>query len=392
MQLALVFMVAAAVVAIVAQRLRFPYTVALVIAGLAAGALRLLPPVAVSSEVLLTIVIPPLLFEGALHLAPAHLRAYGLLIGLLAIPGTLVAAVGIGWAAAAAGVPPQAAMLLGVIAAAIDPVSVIALVREAGLDPRLAAILEGEAVLNDGVAIVLFTIVSGPAAGGFWPAAGGFWPAAGQFVWLIAAGGVVGVLLAAGVSYVLGRVAQPLVETLGSLILLVGSLLAAGRLGASGIIAVMCAGVVFASSGRRSLTGAGQETLRTVWDFLAFLANSALFLFIGLQVTGAHLVRHGMLIAVVIAAALAARALTVYGFAAVSRPFGVDIPTAWRHVLFWGGLRGGVAIALVLDLGAGLPGHDDVAAAVFGLVVFTLIGQGLSMQPLMRRVGLLPAT
>ena len=117
MQLALVFMVAAAVVAIVAQRLRFPYTVALVIAGLAAGALRLLPPVAVSSEVLLTIVIPPLLFEGALHLAPAHLRAYGLLIGLLAIPGTLVAAVGIGWAAAAAGVPPQAAMLLGVISA-----------------------------------------------------------------------------------------------------------------------------------------------------------------------------------------------------------------------------------------------------------------------------------
>ncbi len=394
MQLALVFMVAAAVVAIVAQRLRFPYTVALVIAGLAAGALRLLPPVAVSSEVLLTIVIPPLLFEGALHLAPAHLRAYGLLIGLLAIPGTLVAAVGIGWAAAAAGVPPQAAMLLGVIAAAIDPVSVIALVREAGLDPRLAAILEGEAVLNDGVAIVLFTIVSGPAAGGFWPAVG-------QFVWLIAAGGVVGVLLAAGVSYVLGRVAQPLVETLGSLILLVGSLLAAGRLGASGIIAVMCAGVVFASAGRRSLTGAGQETLRTVWDFLAFLANSALFLFIGLQVTGAHLVRHGMLIAVVIAAALAARALTVYGFAAVSRRFGADIPAAWRHVLVWGGLRGGVAIALVLDLaagalvldlGAGLPGHDDVAAAVFGLVVFTLIGQGLSMQPLMRRVGLLPET
>jgi CPA1 family monovalent cation:H+ antiporter len=197
--------------------------------------------------------------------------------------------------------------------------------------------------------------------------------------------------LAAGVSSVLGRVAQPLVETLGSLILLVGSLLAAGRLGASGIIAVMCAGVVFASSGRRSLTGAGQETLRTVWDFLAFLANSALFLFIGLQVTGAHLVRHGMLIAVVIAAALAARALTVYGFAAVSRRFGADIPAAWRHVLFWGGLRGGVAIALVLDLAAGLPGRDDVAAAVFGLVVFTLIGQGLSMQPLMRRVGLVLA-
>src|SRR5205807_1284842 len=164
MQLALLFMVAAAVVAIVAQRLRFPYTVALVIAGLA----------------------------------------------------------------------PRAAMLLGVIAAAIDPVSVIALVREAGLDPRLAAVLEGEAVLNDGVAIVLFTIVSGPAVGGFWPAAG-------QFVWLIATGGLVGVLLAAGVSYVLGRVAQPLVETLGSLILLVGSLLAAGRVGASGIIAVMCA-------------------------------------------------------------------------------------------------------------------------------------------------------
>jgi len=384
LNLTLLFMIVAALVSILAQRLRLPYTIALVIAGLVAGSLHLFPSVNLTSEVLLTLVIPPLLFEAGLHLAPAHLRTYGLIIGLLSVFGTIVTALGIGVAAGAvAHLPMRSALLLGAIAAAIDPVSVIALIRETKLDPRLGAILEGEAVLNDGVAIVLFGIVASPGNISVYHAAG-------QFVWLLGIGAIVGIVLAMGVSYLVGRVTQPLVEALWSLILLVGSLITAERLGASGVIAVMCAAITFAIYGKRSLTGAGQETIRTLWDFIAFLTNSILFLFIGLKVPGALLFRHAGLIAVVFVAALAVRAATVFGLSAISGRVGPDIPNAWRRVLVWGGLRGGVAIALILDLAPDLPGHEVIAAAIFGLVVLTLLVQGLSMSVLIRHLGLSP--
>jgi CPA1 family monovalent cation:H+ antiporter len=319
------FMVVAALVSIVAQRLRLPYTIALVVAGLLAGGLHVFPPIHITSEVLLTLVIPPLLFEGGLHVVPAHLRTYGLLIGLLAVVGTIVTALGIGAAAGAvAHLPMQTALVLGAIAAAIDPVSVIALIRETQLDSRLGAILEGEAVLNDGVAIVLFSVLAGPGEISMLNSAR-------QFVWLLGVGALVGIGLALGVSYVLGRVTQPLAEALWSLILLAGALIAAERLNASGVIAV------------------------------------------------------------VIVTALAVRALSVYGFSAISRNEELAISAVWRGVLTWGGLRGGVAIALVLGLAPELPRREVVAAAVFGLVVFTLLVQGLTMSALLRRLGLLSA-
>lgn len=384
LHIALVFLLGAALVSIIAERLRLPYTVALVIAGALAGLSRIPPSVALTPDVLLTLVIPPLLFEGSLRLSVEHLRTYAMLIGLLAIVGTIAAALAIAWAAAVVGhLSVPTALLLGAIAAAIDPVSVIALIQEAGLDARLGTILQAEAVLNDGVVVVLFTILTGPAA--LVPLA-----AAGQFLWLLGVGGLVGLALGVAIAHGLGRVTtQPLVEALGSLILLVASVVVAGSVGASGIVAVMCAGVVFTRYRERMLTEAGREIVGTLWDVVAFLANSALFLFIGLQVPVALLVRYWGLIAVVVIAALAIRALVVYGFAALSERRGMPVPRSWRPVLVWGGVRGGVAIALVLDLAAGLPERDAVAAAVFGLVVFTLLGQGLSMPALMRRVGVL---
>jgi Na+:H+ antiporter len=379
LNVALLLMIVAAVVSVIAELLRFPYTIALVITGLVVGNLHLLPHIPVTPELLLTLFIPPLLFEGGLRLPPEHLRSYGGLIGLLAIPGTVIAAVAIGGMAAAAfHLTLRSALLLGAIASAIDPVSVIALIKETGLDARLGAILEGEAVLNDGVAIVLFTVIAGGLAGGLAVAAG-------QFLWLLGGGIVVGALIAAAVSYALRRTYQASVEALGSLIAALASLIAANSLGVSGVIAVVLAGVVFGSYGLGYLTDAGRDTVRTLWDVIAFLANSVLFLLIGLQVPAILLVRHAGLIAAVILTALAVRAATVYGFSGmVSR----SIPSGWRALLTWSGLRGGVAIALLLGLDQRLPGRDAVVAGTFGLVIFTLLAQGLSIRPLMRRVGL----
>ena len=136
LNLALMFMVVAALVSIVAQRLRLPYTIALVITGLLTGGLNLFPPINITSEVLLTLVIPPLLFEGGLHVVPTHLRTYSLLIGLLAVVGTTFTALGIGAAVGAfAHLPMRTALILGAIAAAIDPVSVIALISRDPVGP-----------------------------------------------------------------------------------------------------------------------------------------------------------------------------------------------------------------------------------------------------------------
>jgi len=382
LNVALLLLVVAAAVSILAERLSFPYTIALVITGLVVGNLHLVPHFAVSPEVLLTFFIPPLLFEGGLRLPPEHLRSYGWLIGLLAIPGTVIVAFAIGGTAAAAfHLNLRSALLLGAIASAIDPVSVIALTRETGLDTRLGAILEGEAVLNDGVAIVLFTVTAGGLAGGLAAAA---W----QFLWLLAGGIVIGTVVAAAVAYALRRTYQSSVEALGSLIAALGSFLAADTLGASGVIAVVMAGVVFGSYGLRLFTDAGQNTVCTLWDVVAFVANSVLFLLIGLQVPIVLLVHHAGLIAAVVLAALAGRAATVYGFSAVGGALSRPIPSGWRALLTWSGLRGGVAIALVLGLQQGLPGRDAVMAGTFGLVVFTLLGQGLSARSLVRRAAL----
>jgi len=386
LHLVLLFMLAAAIVSILAERLRFPYTLALVITGLAVGTLHLFPPIHVTSEALVVFLIVPLLFEGSLRLPPAELRTYGWLIGLLAIPGTLIVALAIGGMVAMLwGLPVRTALLLGTIAAAIDPVSVIALIHETRLDSRLGTILEGEAVVNDGVAIVLFTIVMGMGASGFF---GG----ARQFIWLLGAGGLVGVGLGVVISYTIGQIRLPQVEALGSLILAIAAFVLAETLGASGVIAVVVAGIAFGSYGLQNLTKEAQEVHRSIWDFIAFLANSVLFLLIGLEVPGELLLHHAGLIAIVVLTALAVRAITVYLFSAVHTRTLVAVPMEWRHVLIWGGLRGGVAIALILNLPADLLGRDAVAAAVFGLVIFTLLAQGLSIRPMIRWVGLMRET
>src|SRR5690349_4447769 len=163
--LVLGFLATAALVSAVAARLRVPYTAALVVVGLAAGAFRVIPTIAVGSDLIMIALIVPLLFEGAIRIPRGHLRAYAPLVLALAIPGTLVSAAVIAGAAVLAHMPWHAALLLGAVCAATDPAGVIALVRETDLDERLGTVLESEAVVNDAVAIVLFTLAAAAAPG-----------------------------------------------------------------------------------------------------------------------------------------------------------------------------------------------------------------------------------
>jgi CPA1 family monovalent cation:H+ antiporter len=377
--LALGFLATAALVSAVAARARVPYTVALVVVGLAAGTARLVPPIAVGPDLIVTALILPLLFEGAIRIPRRHLRTYAPLIFALAVPGTVVSAAAIAGAALLGHVPWRGALLLGAVCAATDPAGVIALVRDAALNERLGTVLEGEAVVNDAVAIVLFTLAMALPAD---PAR-----AAAAFVWLLAGGAIAGFLVGAGVAHALRGVTDPVVEAIGSLVAAVAAYLVAVTVHASGVIGVVSAGLAFAALAGRSLTPAGSETVRVIWDVIAFLANSALFLLVGLVVPLPLLARYAGLIAVVVVAALASRALIVYGFTALLARRGAPFPAAWRHVTVWGGLRGGVAVALVLALPPMLPQRAAVAAGILGAVVWTLVGQGLLMRPIVRLIG-----
>ena len=380
LSIALGFLATAALVSTLAARARLPYTVALVIVGLAVGATRALPPVSVGPNVIVTLLILPLLFEGAIRIPRRHLRAYAPLVLALAIPGTVVSAALIAGGALLGHVPWRGALLLGAICAATDPAGVIALVRESGLNERLGTVLEGEAVLNDAVAIVLFALAVVPPPD--------LVVTAGTFVWLLVGGAAAGCAIGAAVAYLLSGVSDPVVEAIGSIVAAAAAYLAAESVNGSGVIGVVAAGVVFAEFAGRRLTPAGAETVRTVWDVIAFLANSALFLLVGLVVPLPLLARYAALIGGVVVAALVARAIIVYGFAALFAGRSAPLPMAWRHVMVWGGLRGGVAVALVLTLPPMLPQRDAVAAAVLGTIVWTLVGQGLLMRPVMQLVGL----
>ena len=157
----------------------------------------------------------------------------------------------------------------------------------------------------------------------------------------------------------------------------------------SGVVACVAAGLVVGSYGRRrSMSPVTRVTMGTVWEYAAFVANSLIFLLIGLRIDLDGIVDHAGLVLLAIVVVVAARAVTIYGFGAFSRLAGRGLPWSWQHVLVWGGLRGTIALALVLTVPDTVPGRDTLQVVTFGVVLLSLVGQGLTMPWLTRRLGL----
>jgi CPA1 family monovalent cation:H+ antiporter len=389
-------------VAIVVRKVRLPYTVALVVAGLALAVLPTeglvkLPQGAVplpfsngdsdeaTSQLILALLVPPLVFEAALRLNLRTLRQEWLPIFLLAVPGVLITALLVGQVVSLTlGVPIALAMVFGALISATDPVAVIAFFRTLGVDKRLSILLEGESLINDGVAVVLFTLAVGAASS----AAIQPTPLQGLFEFVRVAGGGVLVGLAAGflAAQIISRLDDRLVETTLSMALAFGAFVGAETLDVSGILAVLTSGLVIGSLDLQKLSPTTRITLYNFWDLLAFVANSAVFLILGLQIDIGGLIDQAGAVAVAVLAILASRALVVYGAAWISSRVRDPIPMRYRHVMFWGGLRGAVSLALALSLTG--PGSENLQLMTFGVVLFTLLVQGLTIEPLINRLGL----
>ena len=377
----------ASLVAMISRRLKLPYSVGLVAAGAALALLPAAPAVPLTRDLIFNIFLPPLIFEAALQLRWSRFRAE--------LPVTLTLAfIGVPIAAATVALGMHyllewswlGSALFGALIAATDPVSVIATFKEQKVQPRLAMVVESESLLNDGAAAVGFALLVAIAAG----AATGPGAVATALLWTVAGGLAAGALVAGAVLLLAGRTEDHLVEMTLTTIAAYGSFMLAEQFHASGVLAALAAGLMVGNIGwMGSISDEGRPNLLSFWEFLAFVANSLIFILIGLNQMNQPIDVLGKEAAVAIAVVLLGRALAVYPLSAAFARSKLALSPAYQHVLFWGGLRGALALALALAVPVGIAERDSIIALAFAVVAFSVFAQGLTMPLLLRRLGLM---
>jgi CPA1 family monovalent cation:H+ antiporter len=384
-------LIAAAITAMLAKRLRIPYTVALVFGGLLLGAVRfpLLSPLRsgnrpdwLTPDVILILFLPALVFEGSVKLDLRELVRNSVPLLLLANAGVLLAAFASGYIVHwLIGLPVLVALLFGSIISATDPISVLAIFRDLKVDKRLSLIMEGESLLNDGTAVVLFGIVFGAVVAEKLNVPWGV----AQYFLAVAGGAILGSALGYLASRITGTVDDPQIEITLSTILAYGSYLLAFHLHLSGVIATASAGLVLGNfNSKRGMSARTRTAMESFWEYVSFVMNSLVFLLIGLEIHVRQLLRNWTLVALAVGAVLVGRVLSVYLFVPLSNRFAEKIPFRWQLVVVWGGLRGALALALSLSLPATLPYREQILDLTFGVVIFSIVVQGLTIKPLLK--------
>lgn len=378
--------VIASVVAMVGRYVKIPYALALVITGLIVGPSHILPQVHLDPHILFTIFLPPLLFESAIHMRASLLRDNWKAVTIYALVGTLVSTFIVGFLVSwLLKIPILPALVFGALISPTDPISVISIFKQLGVGKRLSLMIEAESLFNDGVAIVLFSLLVNLALGGSVSLVSSI----ESFFLVVLGGAVIGGLIGFFASRLTREFDDHLLEITMTTIVAFGSYLAAESAGVSGVIAVVTAGLFMGSYGMR--TGMSPTTRLSVssfWEYAAFVVNSIVFLLVGFEVTVVHLTAAVPAILGAVVAVLIGRALAIYGLSPLINKMHGDVPMAWQHVFFWGGLRGAIPMALVIGLGRDFPGRDELVVLTFGVVLISLLVQGMTLKTLMKRIGL----
>ncbi len=382
------------------NRMRFPFSVALLIGGILLGELasdfpRLFGPLSeleISADLILYVFLPTLVFESAFHLDWRQLRANLAPILILAVPGLIFSAVIIGLVVAGAtGISFAAALLLGAILSATDPVAVIALFKRLGAPQRLTVLVEGESLFNDATSIVLARILIGIAATGV-ITGGDIGNGIANFFAVFIGGILVGWVLAEAASWVLSKVqSDPAIEvTITTVLAYLSFLVAEEGLHVSGVMATVTAGLVYGNRGWMRVSPSVREYLEHFWEYIAFIATALIFLMVGLAANIDALIVQWRELLWLIGGMLISRALVVYGLMPlVNRlPGASAVSRGYQTVMYWGGLRGAIALAIVLSLPDGFAHKENFTVLVMGAVLFTLLVQGVSMDRLVRWLGL----
>jgi len=375
----------AAVVAMLAKRLRLPYSVGLVFAGIVLASSPFAPNVQLTKELIFNAFLPPLIFEAAFYINWKELRKDLPVVLLLATVGVVVSAgittLGMHYLAHW---DWMTSLLFGVLIAATDPVSVIATFKEAGVHGRLRRLVEAESLFNDSTAAVAFGIAIAIATGSSITPLG----IAESLVVTIVGGITCGAVVAGSVLLLSGRTEDPLVEITFTTIAAYGSFLLAEHFHFSGVLATLTAGLIVGNIGSLgAISDGGRVAVCSFWEYVAFVVNSLIFLLMGMQEANQDFMTVLVPIAIAIALVTLGRAVSTYFCCAAFMGSSLRVEANYQHVLFWGGLRGALALALALGLPPELPHRSDIVAVSFAVVAFSIFVQGLTITPLLQRLG-----
>jgi CPA1 family monovalent cation:H+ antiporter len=389
----------AAVSLIMSKLTKLPFTILLVlvgvmIAGLAPNGPHWLQSLAafhISPDVILFVFLPTLIFESAYSMDARQLRDNLWPILTLAVPGLLLSTMIIGALMHfAAGIPLAPALLLGAILSATDPVAVIALFKQLGAPKRLTILVEGESLFNDATALVLSKILVAVVVAGYATADQAF-SGVFTFIGVFLGGIMVGVVMAWAAGMMLGTVeSDPFIEVSLTTVLAYSCFIVAEHLfHVSGVMAVVAAAVVMGSWGRTKISPSVVGFLHHYWEFLAYIANALIFLLVGLSIELGSLAANFTAFGILVAAMLISRAVVIYGLVPLleKMPNSNPINKRYQTVMYWGGLRGAIALAIVLSLPP-FEYSELFTILVAGAVLFTLIVQGLTIGGLVRSLGL----
>jgi Na+:H+ antiporter len=388
----------AMIAASICRNIPIPYTVFLVILGIILGSIarqypefELLLKFQLSSDLVLFLFLPALIFESAINMDARLLMKDIIPVLVLAVPAMLISAalIGLGlWVIQDFNI--FHALLFGALISATDPVAVIALFKELGAPQRLTILVEGESLLNDATAIVFFGIILGLIDQGFLGSSD-IGKAILDFFYVFIGGILVGAVIGIVISELLYRIRAGMSSYLIMSIVLAYSSFAIAEhvVGVSGVMAVVASAIALGVFGVSRIPQNERESVDETWDVIALICNSLLFLLVGLSVDISQLYSHIDSICIAILLVLIGRAAGVYSMVpATIKIFKLpNVSMGERHIMWWGGLKGGLAIAIVLSIPDTMPGRETLLYVTLGVVLFSLLINASTIRPLMKKLG-----
>jgi len=385
LQAAALLLLVAAVVAMLTRRLHLPYSVGLVAAGIVLAVSPFAPKVSLTKDLIFTALLPPLLFEAAFNIHWDQLRRDISVVVVLATLGVVLSA-----CVTTLGMHYLAhwqwlgALVFGVLIAATDPVSVITTFKEAKAQGRLLVLVEAESLFNDGTAAVAFGVVVAIASGQRIASV----EIAAMLLKTIGGGILCGAAVALGALVLTGRTEDHLVDITFTTVAAYGSFLLADHFGVSGVLATITSGLIMGNlKSFGTISDRGKEAVQAFWEYAAFVANSLVFLLIGMHEARQNFVAIWLPVVIAIALVTVGRAVAIYPCCFLFSRSSLGITMNHQHILLWGGLRGAVALALALGLPPEVPHRERILIISFAVVAFSVFAQGLTMAPLLRRMG-----
>ncbi|EKU99157.1 NhaP-type Na+(K+)/H+ antiporter [Leptolyngbya sp. PCC 7375] len=384
------FLFVAAIVAMLARLIKIPYTIGLVIAGVGISFIPFSNPLELSRELVFLIFLPVLIFEATLYIRWKELQKDLWVVLTLVTIGVLLSS---GITAAGmhylAGWEWKVAMVFGILITATDPVSVIATFKETGVQGRLRLLVEAESLFNDSTAAVCFGIAVTLAMG----QTISFSSTVSTLIASIGGGILCGIVVASTLLLLSGQTEDPLVEITFTTVAAYGSFLLAEHFHCSGVLATVTAGLMIGNLGSLgSISDEGRESVEAFWEYAAFIANSLIFILIGIQESHENFGYFLLPILVAISVVIVGRAFAIYPLCAIFTLSELRVKITHQHALFWGGLRGALALALALGLPLDMPRRSEIITVTFGVVAFSVFVQGLTMKPMLRFLGEIPTS